>query len=197
MPVGETLVHNGGISSAAFSPVNNWVVVGVESGQLIHVWDVQSGSRVCDPLKDHTGYIASAAFSPDGKSILSGSYDHTAWTWALGSQIFKPDGKQIVLGSKDCSLRLWDAETNTIIGSPLPCSGKPEGPLAISPDHKWIAVAGSMKQTIRFWNTETCSQAGHGLTAHTRPVTHIGFSPDGKRLVSVSNDNIMRVWDVE
>ncbi|KAG6326580.1 hypothetical protein ID866_12509, partial [Astraeus odoratus] len=173
-------------------------VVGVESRRLIHVWDVQSGSRVCDPLKDHTDYIASVAFSPDGKSILSGSYDHTVWTWTLGSQIFKPDGKQIVLGSKDCSLRLWDAETNKIIGSPLPCSGKPEVSVAtLSPDGKCL-LWGSTDGTISLCDIETGALAGNGLTAHTGPVKHIGFSPDGKRLVSVSSyDNIMRVWDVE
>jgi WD40 repeat protein len=62
-------------------------------------------------------------FSPDGKTIASGSYDQTIRLWdtsgqpigqhlkghtkAVTSVAFSPDGKTIISGSIDRTLRLW------------------------------------------------------------------------------------------
>ena len=39
----------------------------------------------CDPaavlLEGHTGGVTSAAFSPDGRRVVTGSYDNTARVW--------------------------------------------------------------------------------------------------------------------
>jgi len=37
----------------------------------------------------------------------------------------------------------------------------------------------------------------HTLTGHPRDVTVVAFSRDGKRVVSGSNDNIVKIWDTE
>ncbi|MHC5825765.1 MAG: WD40 repeat domain-containing protein, partial [Nostoc sp.] len=63
------------------------------------------------------------AFSPDGKTLSSGSYDHTIklWNLATGEQIrtltghseqvyslaFSPDGKTLVSGSCDNTIKIW------------------------------------------------------------------------------------------
>jgi len=37
----------------------------------------------------------------------------------------------------------------------------------------------------------------HTLTGHSGPVRSVDFSPNGKRVVSGSNDNRVKIWNVE
>ena len=64
------------------------------------------------------------SFSPDGKRIVSGSFDKTRKVWdaqtgqetltlkghegGVWSVSFSPDGKRIVSGSRDNTLKVWD-----------------------------------------------------------------------------------------
>ncbi len=76
------------------------------------------------------GAVWSAAFSPDGKRIVTASDDKTARIWdaATGKPIgeplkghedtvrsaaFSPDGKRIVTASDDKTARIWDVFVNT------------------------------------------------------------------------------------
>ena len=71
----------------------------------------------------HTGDVISAAFSPDGKRIVTASWDQTARIWNantgelihtlaghtawVGSAAFSPDGNRIVTASADGTARIW------------------------------------------------------------------------------------------
>ena len=79
-------------------------------------------------LGGHQGRGLSAAFSPDGKRIVTQSKDKTARLWdgetgkpigeplkhedAVWSAAFSPDSRRIVTASADKTARLWDAETH-------------------------------------------------------------------------------------
>jgi len=76
------------------------------------------------PQLGHSGGVVAIAFSPDGRQILSGSWDRTVKLWdaATGREIrtysgysggvaFSPNGKQIISGSNDGTVRLWDMST--------------------------------------------------------------------------------------
>jgi WD40 repeat protein len=152
--------------------------------------------------------VASVAFSPDGKHIVSGSRDCTVQVWdavagtvlhqleghtgPVNSVAFSPDGKHIVSGSDDTTVRVWDAVAGTGLHQ-LEGHTFSVNSVAFSPDGKHI-VSGSFDHTVRVWDA-VAGAVLHQLEGHTYSVNSVAFSPDGKYIVSGSYDHTVRVWD--
>jgi tetratricopeptide (TPR) repeat protein len=148
------------------------------------------------------------AFSPDGKAVLTGSWDHTARLWdaatgrPIGSPMphrslvvavaFSPDGKAVLTGSWDHTARLWDAATGRPIGPPMPHRSVINA-VAFSPDGKAV-LTGSEDHTARLWDAATGRPLGPPLW-HQRMIGAVAFSPDGKTVLTGSTDNTARLWD--
>jgi len=160
-------------------------------------------------LKGHNAYVNSATFSPDGRKILSASWDNTIRIWdantgqcidtlightsSVKSAVFSPDGKFIASASWDNTIRIWDANTGDCVGKPLIEHTDNVNSVAFSPDGKILASASDDK-TIRIWdaNTWKCTNT---LIGHTSSVESVAFSPDGKFIASASWDNTIRIWN--
>ena len=93
----------------------------VASSIGVWIYDAQTGEEL-DLYTGHTGFVYSVAFSPDGNTLASGSYDSTISLWDVDtgeekrilkghtarveSVAFSPDGKTIASGSGDDTIRL-------------------------------------------------------------------------------------------
>jgi eukaryotic-like serine/threonine-protein kinase len=78
---------------------------------------------ISPPLR-HDGTLRALAISPDGQTVLTGSYDRTAQLWdkATGKPIgpafrhenqvwfvaFSPDGRTVLSGGQEKTARLWN-----------------------------------------------------------------------------------------
>jgi WD40 repeat protein len=183
---------------------------GWEWDRLRHISDQ---SRMT--LLGHKKLAISVAFSPDGKRIISGSWDNTIKVWdaATGDELmtlrghkecvksvaFGPDGKRIASGSNDTTIKVWDSATGTELMT-LRGHGNWVDSIAFSPDGKRI-ISGSADHTIKIWDaatgTELMTLRGHRYHggSYAGSIRSIAFSPDGKRIASGSNDRTIKIWD--
>ncbi len=135
-----------------------------------------ANAALSTPLTGHSDAVDAVAFSPDGHTLASGSYDDTVQLWnvtdpghpmALGppltghtehvdSVVFSPDGHTLASGSYDDTVRLWnvtDPAHSIALGPPLP--GHPDDVYSVvfSPDGHTLA-SGSNAHTIRLWGLD-------------------------------------------
>lgn len=164
----------------------------------------------------HGHQVTAVAFSPNGATLASGSWDGAIHLWDaktgkllrilrghgdfISSVFFTPDGKQLVSCNGSLltpnTARVWDVATGKELRRwPIPGSWK----LALSPDGKLLAGLGAAlpnQNTIALWDVGTGKQIRELPFEGVQDfVSDLAFSPDGKRLVS-GGESMLRLFDV-
>ena len=170
------------IPEARFSPDGGMVAIIFENNlldksteHLIELWDVNTGQHI-HTLTGHTDDILSIAFSPDSRTLASGSRDKTIRLWDVNTGQHK----------QTFTDQAWIDNQFGEVGRVLKVTFSPDGRTLASgmwrgPIHLWDIVTGDKKKT---------------LTGHTRWVQHLLFSKDGQTLISTSGDQTVLVWDL-
>lgn len=178
-------------------------------------------------LSGGTATVWGCAVSPDGAYVVAARYDNTVVVWdtATATERFRltghtswvrrcavsPDGTFIVSASFDRRLRVWDSATGELRRVLV---GHTDGvtDCVVSPDSRFI-VSTSLDESVRIWDVETGTMVRTlsaqwnvergGWLVRDRPAGHLAsvwscaISPDGRRVLSASADQTLKLWDVE
>jgi WD40 repeat protein/serine/threonine protein kinase len=167
-------------------------------------------------LVGHRGPVWGAAYSLDGRRIVTGSGDRTAKVWdartggeilALGGHTdevhgvaFRPDGGRVATASIDGTARVWDAATGRELlafrghTAPVLCVAfSPDGGRIASGTGAWASQQAAANE-VKVWDAATGREL-LALEGLTRRVFSVAFHPDGGRLLTGMNDGTARVWD--
>jgi len=170
------------------------------------VGEITTEIRKCD---GHSGPVYCAAFSPDGKKIISAGADGYLRLWDVrtGKELrhidgqsgrvwtvaFTPDGKRVVSGGYDGSVRLWDLASGREIRR---FSGHSDyvRSVCVSRDGKHI-LSGGDDRLLRLWSIETGAEV-RSFSGHQHFIWSVAMARDGSRGLSASLDKTVRVWDL-
>ena len=134
---------------------------------LISVWDVSKNTKLKDFKPEKEG-INSIALSPSGE-VLAG-------------------------GGLTGNIKLWDVNSGAELATIK--RGHSSDVIALSPDSSIVAQSEDEGHIVKLWDThdETTLRK---LAGHTDTINTLAFSPDSKTLASGSDDDTIRVWDVD
>ena len=155
----------------------------------------------------HDSSVLTVAFSPDNKTLASGSQNGDIKLWSLPdgklmhkfsdhsaavySVHFHPESRMFASGSTDETVKIW---TVTDIGLVRTIKSKVDFVNAVcyNKDGGTIAAGGSK---ITLWGVYNGPE-GKTLKASSTVFRTLKFSPDGKFLAAGGTDNCITVWSV-
>lgn len=208
----------GKVTSVKFTANGKYLLVASGVAGLMGqatLWSISDNQPVRQ-FQGHRDLLYSAVISGDGKTIATAGYDRQIilWNAETGDQLrtlkghndaiydlaFNQTGTVLASASGDQTIKLWQASTGVrldTLSQPL----KEQYCVTFSPDGKFV-VAGGVDNRIRVWKlmSDSVPQINPILFsrfAHEGPLVQIAFSTDGKKLVSVSEDRTVKLWNAE
>jgi RNA polymerase sigma factor (sigma-70 family) len=193
----DTFAH-----TVAFSPDGRLVAAGW--WDRIGVYGADNGKETAR-LEEKMQSINGLAFTPDSKTLVSGTQDGKVRVWDVAEKKLRltlsgrwgvgralalsSDGKTAALGTSARAIRLWDIGSGKELFTQFEGHNTHLHAAVFSPDGQML-FTGSDNQ-VRIWRTKDWRQTRlFQGTARSLSVT-----PDGKRLASVQYGKTVRVWD--
>ncbi len=177
---------------------------------LYYALNAIENAKPLKKLEGHKNKVVFNQFSPDGKYLVSTSWDKTARVWDVKTgkevnvfkghrhivdrAVFSQDGTKLLTIANDFTARLWDVQNSDLIAT---YKGHLDEVTAadISPDGEKVATA-SMDATAIIWDAKSGKKL-YELKGHPTGVVQVKFSPDGKILATADETGDISLWNVE
>ena len=181
---------------------------------VARVWEVDTGALLFE-LRGHTDPIATAAFTADGKSIVTASLDGTARIWDAGTgrelrghtdwvhgATLSGDGEDVFTVSADHYLARWDADTGKRVWEALDRGGETLNGVAVDPSDRFVASVGDDTTGV-VWNARTGEEIVVLQTdqdaepsGHISEVAAVDFDPreGAARITTAGADERALIW---
>jgi len=126
----------------------------------------------------------------------------------VNSAAFSPDGRRVITASEDFTAQVWDAATGKKVGPPLKHTGYVWS-AAFSPDGRRIVTAAEENRLtganaplispiypsrVQEWDAATGEKVGPSMT-YDLTVSHAVFSADGQRILAAGYRDKVLAWD--
>lgn len=197
----------GEIGSMAFSQNEDVLTFGVTPQYVWHFRD--PGEAVS--LPPHQAEAWAVAFSPDGRTLLTGGDDWQGRLMDVPSRLertklqghaslvtrvaFTPAGNLAATASFDGTVKLWDAKTGKLVRTLEAGRNQKLRWLDISPDGALVA-AGPLEHELRIWDTAT-GAVRQSLRLPQLQFSDFAFVDSARILVSgASVHGQLELWDV-
>lgn len=211
----RTLPNLGSVSSIAFSPDGQHVLMGHRAGALTLLY--VSNWRPTFQFDTQSGGVWTVAYSPNGKLVASGHNDSTIKLWdsktgdlirtfaghkgRVARVAFTPDGQKLVSGAADKTVRTWDVATAKEIRTWVAHDNRLTS-VEISPDGLYVATASLANTKVRIWDINTGREVRSFDGGQERLysiegknlVNSLAYTPDGKALLAGSL-GATKIWD--
>ncbi len=194
----------------SLSPDGNFLAIASIDG--VYIYNATTLEQI--HFLDLDGYISSLiTFAPDGK-MLAVVVSKSAYLWDVENEAllkevsvpgyiqsiaFNADGSKMALGlsaqdqSATNNIYIGDVAGEEPLTSLVGQTGQRVGALAFSPDGALLA---SGSDELRLWDVAS-GQLRSTIKGNEIYVGSVVFSPDGKKVVTGSADEFVRVWNVE
>jgi len=158
-------------------------------------------------LSGHTDEIRAVAISPDGKTLVSGSYDKSIKLWALrlGKPLhnltrhshrvtcvaISPNGQILASGSFDKTIKLWSLSTGKLLNTLVSRADRVRD-IGFSPNGQILISSGDWE--IKLWAVRT-GKLLRILAGNSDSARHIAFNPDGHSCAVGSLNGTLELWN--
>jgi len=199
------------------SPDGKLLAAAGEEGTVV-LFDVAT-NQLLHHLQGHQQKVYALVFHPEGDWLASAGMDKQIIRWSLSTMepIFKwqapsqvyalevsPDGTRLASAGSDNNIILWEAETGQRLETFTSASNHTTVPLWILKTGKNIIfspngrlAASGQDKTVHLRDVFIEGQSWRKLEGHKGTVRDWTFSPDGHHLISSSDDQTVRIWDIE
>ena len=237
--------HTSTVSSVAFSPdIQGRLILSGSHDGTLKLWDVSTGKEIktfkhhlnvpafrksnCNTVSDWTGHpdvVSSVRFSPDGRTVLSGGWNHTLKLWdvvtlklvrtfeghsdGVHTVASSPNGSTVLSAGADKTLKLWDASNGRLVRIFKGHFSEVRS-VAFSPNGATALSGGGDPEegcdyTLKLWDVAT-GRLLRTFKGHEFWVNSVAFSPDSRTVLSGSlyqpvmsggrKDALLKLWDV-